>query len=1037
MSSELSFEASDEASENELLERSLSVWRGSCAIEWEDFTPIALDIHTACSIGHFEYVRSIILNGDGQKDRKNRGGWTPLMYASYIGHDNIVNLLIKEGCNMNMKNPRGHTPLMLAASCGNDGVARLLVRNRAQLEVSDKNGWTALFHATYAGHQNFVAFLLEVGANKDAIEPSSGMTPFMVAAAEGHEIIVQLFLQHGVNVNAKAHNGDMARTLAVLNGHMKVVSLIDSHTLPIISLRPGPSFELYAGDDAGFVRNQRSRQLYLKSQGPSIRDGPEAIARMIDRTRITDAPQYVDSHIPQGYVSFSTSDEEKEVTKLSHRDVTSPINPEDYKESSSSREFDDFNDDSNAFTKTGAITIKSSSSSSGGLIAALGLSRDGSIDSDYELTTSSSEDIMDSKLGPGQTELSPSPKDKRPSIRKEKDMVAFRTIGDEKNSYGTSHQDDTGSTSVQSCSPYNQSSDVSKRSPGNELGDLPKENMSQAEIVSRYLKNLTRNKSETHSGQYAGFEGNRWAVEEQDTISSTAQNTSVAKPSRENISLDGNKENTDSSLTADVKLCSDLRNSLTISEGAAGHVMSTGHYNVTPSKDVTQNLNYTRTHHPQLNHHHPLHNRYNHSPLSSLQDNQSSPRVGSSRMGNGHFPGPPYAFNFPQSYFYNELASAGNQSQLLNVNHLTAPGDFQPTAAVNPMSHLSGIFSENATPSSLSEQVGNNQTKSSVEQRQPSYLLSLGQQSSELLQPSQLPSAPSQVDALYCPPQATVIIPGHATSQPVSSSLSWLDEKGLNQSSPKDLNEMLSQLGLTKYLDKFEEQDVDLQVFLSLTDNDLKEIGIKLFGPRKKMTNAIARWHSSAPVASNNLEQAYADRLEGEMQEMAIQLNQAYENEEHLKAQLLQEQQLRSVTEGCLMEERSSWEQARQTLHETRNKLRTMGELLSRLRHHQKEMKKYLENPYKSNIPSADEKENKASGSTSLQDKPEAGTSGDGNCVEQERVDDAHIGPLCGQLLRKSEKCLKDMQQLFGSLVQSADRILKSTHSLSISNDLT
>ena len=42
-----------------------------------------------------------------------------------------------------------------------------------------------------------------------------------------------------------------------------------------------------------------------------------------------------------------------------------------------------------------------------------------------------------------------------------------------------------------------------------------------------------------------------------------------------------------------------------------------------------------------------------------------------------------------------------------------------------------------------------------------------------------------------------------------------------------DLPEMLEQLGLTKYLPIFEEQDVDLQVFLSLTDNDLKEIGIK------------------------------------------------------------------------------------------------------------------------------------------------------------------------------------------------------------------
>ena len=48
----------------------------------------------------------------------------------------------------------------------------------------------------------------------------------------------------------------------------------------------------------------------------------------------------------------------------------------------------------------------------------------------------------------------------------------------------------------------------------------------------------------------------------------------------------------------------------------------------------------------------------------------------------------------------------------------------------------------------------------------------------------------------------------------------------------------------------------------------------RLFGPRKKMTNAIARWHSQAPAARSSLEQAYADRLEGEMQEMAIQLNQ-------------------------------------------------------------------------------------------------------------------------------------------------------------------
>lgn len=47
----------------------------------------------------------------------------------------------------------------------------------------------------------------------------------------------------------------------------------------------------------------------------------------------------------------------------------------------------------------------------------------------------------------------------------------------------------------------------------------------------------------------------------------------------------------------------------------------------------------------------------------------------------------------------------------------------------------------------------------------------------------------------------------------------------------------------------------------------------RLFGPKRKMTSAIARWHSNARPPSDALEQAYADQLEAEMQEMAIQLH--------------------------------------------------------------------------------------------------------------------------------------------------------------------
>lgn len=45
------------------------------------------------------------------------------------------------------------------------------------------------------------------------------------------------------------------------------------------------------------------------------------------------------------------------------------------------------------------------------------------------------------------------------------------------------------------------------------------------------------------------------------------------------------------------------------------------------------------------------------------------------------------------------------------------------------------------------------------------------------------------------------------------------------------------------------------------------------------MTSAIARWHSSARPPSDALEQTYADQLEAEMQEMAIQLHKVATNE--------------------------------------------------------------------------------------------------------------------------------------------------------------
>ncbi|XP_062519655.1 protein bicaudal C homolog 1-like [Corticium candelabrum] len=55
-----------------------------------------------------------------------------------------------------------------------------------------------------------------------------------------------------------------------------------------------------------------------------------------------------------------------------------------------------------------------------------------------------------------------------------------------------------------------------------------------------------------------------------------------------------------------------------------------------------------------------------------------------------------------------------------------------------------------------------------------------------------------------------------------------------------DLAELLCRIGLSKYATLFQDQEVDLNTFLTLGDRDLKELGVSTFGARKKMLLAIA-----------------------------------------------------------------------------------------------------------------------------------------------------------------------------------------------------
>ncbi|XP_030739696.1 ankyrin repeat and SAM domain-containing protein 3 isoform X2 [Globicephala melas] len=558
-------ELSDEASEPELLNRSLSMWHGLGAQVSREELAVPLDLHTAASIGQYEVVKECVQRRELDLNKKNGGGWTPLMYASYIGHDTIVHLLLEAGVSVNVPTPEGQTPLMLASSCGNESIAYFLLQQGAELEMKDIQGWTALFHCTSAGHQQMVKFLLDSGANANVREPVYGFTPLMEAAAAGHEIIVQYFLNHGVKVDTRDHSGATARMLAKQYGHMKIVGLIDAHSpsLPKSLYRSPEKYEDLSSSDESCPVPQRQRP--CRKKGLSIHEGPRALARLtaIGLGGRIQQPCY-EQVPPRGYVTFNSSDENPlEEGGLCYRDVTSPINERDVESSSSSSR------EEHAFCAH--LGAARSSSSSEGLARAPELSSEASLES-------------------------------------------------------------------------NEDSDHARKS-------------------------------------------------------------SVRK----------------------------------------------------------QTKSYVKTK-----------NRY------SSSDSQWPPGTGTS-----------------------------------------------------------------------------------------------------------------------CAPR---LIP-----QPDRSPYSG----------PQDLATLLEQIGCLKYLQVFEEQDVDLRIFLTLTESDLKEIGITLFGPKRKMTSAIARWHSSARPPSDALELAYADRLEAEMQELAIQLHKRCEEVEAMRGLVSQEQELRAVVESCLLEQDGARKDVHAQLQET------------------------------------------------------------------------------------------------------------------------
>ncbi|KAI0538723.1 hypothetical protein GGR58DRAFT_467145 [Xylaria digitata] len=82
----------------------------------------------ACAKGEYEMAKKRLAKSPEDLDFADDAGNTPLQIASLNGHEDIVQLLIESGCNLDCRNIDKETPLLDAVENGHIGVVKLLLK---------------------------------------------------------------------------------------------------------------------------------------------------------------------------------------------------------------------------------------------------------------------------------------------------------------------------------------------------------------------------------------------------------------------------------------------------------------------------------------------------------------------------------------------------------------------------------------------------------------------------------------------------------------------------------------------------------------------------------------------------------------------------------------------------------------------------------------------------------------------------------------------------------------------------------------------
>ncbi|CAM1500555.1 Fc.00g097170.m01.CDS01 [Cosmosporella sp. VM-42] len=147
-----------------------------------------------------DVVPYLLEHGADVNVKKNHGA-VALHMAAHGGRPvSVLECLLKAGSLVDPVTPTGHTPLFLAAAKGNIEAMKVLIDHGAYLDCEADMGETPLVGAVSFRHFDAARLLIQSGADIDVPAYEIGLRGIHVAAMEGLDDLVRLFLDQGADI---------------------------------------------------------------------------------------------------------------------------------------------------------------------------------------------------------------------------------------------------------------------------------------------------------------------------------------------------------------------------------------------------------------------------------------------------------------------------------------------------------------------------------------------------------------------------------------------------------------------------------------------------------------------------------------------------------------------------------------------------------------------------------------------------------------------------------------------------------------------